>query len=95
MVEIERRQRSTSRWQPGKVAWLAVILCLAMVTTGWGMELGNADLSLRSTTRYRVVLRKERSALPNSIPQPVFATTRQRIATNQATVPGCQRLVLR
>ncbi len=54
MVENERRQRGTSRWQPGKVAWLVAILCLVVATTGWGMEFGNADLSLRSTTRYLV-----------------------------------------
>ncbi len=36
------------------VAWLAISLCLVALTTGWAMELGDLDLSLRSTTRYRV-----------------------------------------
>jgi len=54
MTEIKRQQWVKNRWRPGMVAWLVIITCLFIVTTGWGMELGDMDLSLRSTTRYRV-----------------------------------------
>ncbi len=54
MTKIKRQQREKSRWQPGIVVWLVVSICLVEVTMGWAMELGNMDLSLRSTTKYRV-----------------------------------------
>lgn len=54
MTAKKRGQKKESRWQPGMTAWLVIGFCLVAVTSGWGMELGDMDLSLRSTTRYRV-----------------------------------------
>ncbi len=54
MTAKRQGQKGKRCWRPVVFAWLVVVFSLVVTTGGWGMELGDMDLSLRSTTRYRV-----------------------------------------
>ena len=54
MTAKRQGQKEKRCWRLVIFAWLVAIFSLVAATAGWGMELGDMELSLRSTTRYRV-----------------------------------------
>lgn len=52
MTEIRRQRRAFWMSQSAPVTWLALLIFLLLTSTVWGMEIGEFDLSVRSTTQY-------------------------------------------
>jgi len=54
MIKIRGRKTVDHRWRPGLLTGFLLSVCLLIVNTGWSMELDGMELSVRSTTSYRL-----------------------------------------
>ncbi len=53
MTEMKRQGLAIRSWRPAKLTWPLLCICLLVATTSWGVQFGDVDLTLRSTTEYR------------------------------------------